>query len=833
MDDFFSFDINSYRRMTAAMDEPHASPPSPRNDGNRTQSFHPHPLRDALGSLEIAHGPVQSSVHRMRAPAPGNKLPKNIAKLINILPRFGSGESWETLARDFPNLKQFMSDYGISDHPYIERALREIDQENFDYIIEQTEKRINILYSDEHRYLALKNLASKAAAIRSQPAGIKDSVHSQSFENENANYYKELITSLLKILDRFEAGEDFSLLKKSIPNIKSYLTDSGFTKHAKRFLEHVTPEEKKRFDRAFKQRSRVIKMQPSALTGSFAILQSNPEMLLSISKKFSNRSNPIEGGVCDEFMSPFNLKRIVNQETGELTPKGEQIISHANPAMQAAIRANFRLRFQAAPAIEHEPQAPSVHTGGAQPGSSIFSGFSEELRRKGYAQEPATPQHPPATPTFSDLASHPHPHHGQHYVPPGESLFSGFSGELQRRGYHPEPATPQYPPATPTFSDLASHPDPYYGQHYVPPGESIFSGVSGELQRMGQYHEPATPQYPPATPNFSDLASHPDPYYGQHYVPPGESLFSGFSGELQRRGHYHEPATPQYPQSPASTFGDLSSLNEGAYSAREFDLNTPAEVTQPWQGDAHDDVTPATSPERIDVDALPSPQEPSTPAARPSGPSETEWLGDEHLIAYMGAIADRLQGQPRAELLNFADPLLVAQLIRGNSEQRHNAMHQIMARGGPVIFLPVNDPNAHWSLLVIDQRNGDAFHYDSLVRPQNAAQAVDTNQYRLARAAAQAMGVYTPVRGTPIALQRDGHSCGDHVLQAMDVLAHSVINGTFGQPHTMDLSGIETDRGLIADTIANASSARTAEPAPAASRTYERPVKKSKKWWNF
>ena len=160
-------------------------------------------------------------------------------------------------------------------------------------------------------------------------------------------------------------------------------------------------------------------------------------------------------------------------------------------------------------------------------------------------------------------------------------------------------------------------------------------------------------------------------------------------------------------------------------------------------------------------------------------------------------------------------------------------MHQIMARGGPVIFLPVNDPNSHWSLLVIDQRNGDAFHYDSLVRPQDAAQAVNTNQYRLARAAAQAMDVYTPVRGMPIAQQRDGHSCGDHVLQAMDILAHSVIDGTFGQSRTMDLRSIETDRGLIADTIANGSAARAAEPAPAASRRYERPVKKSKKWWKF
>ncbi|MFD2299781.1 Ulp1 family type III secretion system effector isopeptidase XopD [Paracidovorax citrulli] len=782
MENFFNFDINSYRRMTAAMDEPHASPPSPRNDGNRTQSFHMYPLRDTLPPLEIAHGPVQSSVHRMRAPAPKSKALQDIAKLLEIIPRFAAGESWDSLAGDFPNLGHYMTDYGISDQPYVENTFRNLDNENLEYIAKQTENRINILYSGEYREMALQNLASKLKKIRSQPNDEGKIVDSHTIENEYTKYYRDLIKTLMDNLGRFEAGESFSSLKKDIPNIKSYLTDSGFTKHANRLLEHVTAEEKKRFDRAFKRRSRASHEQRPALTGSLGILQSHPEMLLAISKKFSNRSNSIEEGVCDDFITPFTLRKIVKKDTGELTYKGEEVISRANPSMQAAIRANFRLRYQAPP-------------------------------------EPATETAPP----------HQFPSHGQHHAQPGDSFFSGFSGEVRR---YQDPPTPQYPPASPAFSGAAPYYSPYYGQPYAPPSDSFFSGFSGEVRR---YQDPTTPQYPPASPAFSGAAPYYSPYYGQPYAPPGDSFFSGFSDEMRRKG-YAEPETPQYPQSPASTFGDLSSLNEGTYSARDFDLNTPAEVTQPWPGDDHYSATPvASSHERIDVDALPSPQDSSTSisAARELGPSEEEWLGDEHMVAYIGTIADRLEGQPRAELLNFADSLLVTQLIQGDREQRQNAMHQIMGRGGPIIFMPINAPNSHWSLLVIDQRNGDAFHYDSLVRPQDAAQAVDTKQYELARDAARAMDVYTPVRGMPIAHQRDGHSCGDHVLQAMDVLAHSVIDGTFGQQHTMDLSDLETDRGLIADTIASARAHRNAEPAPAASRTHERPAKKSKKWWKF
>ncbi|AVS93637.1 hypothetical protein C8246_19865 [Paracidovorax avenae] len=767
MDNFFNFDINSYRRMTAAMDEPNASPPSPRNDGDRTQRFHMHPLRDALPSLEIAHSPIQSSVHRMRAPAPQSTRLENHPILFEALPHYGNGENWQTLQQKFPGIGKYLTPYGITDHTST-TVVAHLNSAERHHLKNQATKRIEILYSGKDRDLAIEYLedAFSNEKIREKTqhqAAIQEEKLGVTLKSER-EFFRKIIEDFLEIIDRFEAGEAMKSLSDTIPNINSYIKGDGYTKKSSEFIKHLTPREKERIDRAFENRAKSQAYTPSIrkepppqaskpnrrkkLNAILATIKNNPHILLEISQRFSDPRKSAEE-VCGKFLTQESLEKLFDRLNGDLTETGELVISNAEPHIQAAIRANFKLRFQNASPSAYEAPAPEIY--------------------------PYPSENP-----YPGLDPYQHPYYGQHYLPPSDSFFSGFSDELQRK----------YPQA------------------------------------------PATPQYPPATPTFSDLVPYQAPYYGQHYVPPGESIFSGFSGELQRRGYHPEPATPQYPQISTSTF-DLSSLNEGAYSARDFDLNTPSEVTQPWLGDGYYGVTPATSPERIDVDALPSPQEPSTPAARPSGPSETEWLGDEHLIAYMGTIADRLEGLPNAELLNFANPLLVGQLIQGDRSQRQNAMHQIMARGGPIIFLPVNDPNSHWSLLVIDQRNGDAFHYDSLVRPQDAAQAVDTKQYELARDAARAMDVYTPVRGMPIARQRDGHSCGDHVLQAMDMLAHSVVNGTFGQPHTMDLSGIETDRGLIADTIANASAARAAEAAPAASRMHERPAKKSKKWWKF
>ncbi|PVY64347.1 type III effector protein XopD [Paracidovorax citrulli] len=726
-------------------------------------------------------------VHCARKPKP---VPKSVVELVKILPRFGKGEAWESLCRDFPGIQVYFSDYGINERGF-GFLLNHLDSEQIDNVVEQTENRINIICSDDFKIIALKTAATTIETCRAkfqEHAKFQELSSSTLSNKSEGKYYRNLIDNFMDILDRFEAGESIPSLAETVPGITGFIGNQGFSKKAKYFLEHIKPEEKERIELAVKRRNKNVSAPkpsgvPSPFSGTLRYIHENPDYLINTSKAFSNPSNSIADKVCDKNLSIHLLKKIVNIETGELTATGEKLISNADPQTRRLIRANFKLRFRV-------PSTPAAET--------------------------ASP-------------AHQEPSHGQHYAAPNDSFFSGFSGEVRR--YH-EPSTPQYPPAAPAFSEAGPYHAPYYyGQPYAPPGDSFFSGFSGEVRR---HYEPPTPQYPPATPASSEASLYYDPYYnpyhGQQYAPPGDSFFSGFSAEVRR---HHEPSTPQYPQNSTSTFGDLSSLNEGAYSTRDFDLNTPAEVTQPWRGDGYDDVESAASPERIDVDALPSPQNSSAPAGQELALAEEEWLGDEHLITYVGTIADRLRGQPGADLLNFADPLLVTQLIQGESEQRNNAMYHIIGRGGPIVFLPVNAPDSHWSLLVIDQRTGNAFHYDSLVSPGDARNAVHTRQYQLASRAARAMGITGPVQGMPIARQRDGHSCGDHVLQATEQLAQSVIAGTFGQPGTMDLSDLQTDRGLIADTIANATADRNAEPPPATSRTHERPAKKNKKWWKF
>ncbi|MFE8645604.1 Ulp1 family isopeptidase [Sphingomonas sp. NCPPB 2930] len=318
------------------------------------------------------------------------------------------------------------------------------------------------------------------------------------------------------------------------------------------------------------------------------------------------------------------------------------------------------------------------------------------------------------------------------------------------------------------------------------PGASFFSGVSEQWRAMGHGAGPATPR-PPA--------------------PSHDSMFDGLSSfdkgglrafDLNTPGEVEQPWRAATPPRPApshdSMFDGLSSLDAGGY--RAFDLNTPGEVEQPWPAGM-----PMASPERIVVDALPSPA--VTEGTGLPGLTADAFLGDEHLFAYLGALGRDLAGRPHAGLLNFADPQQVNLLLSGDSRQRRSVLRRLAAPDTPpIVFLPINDPNRHWSLLVIDRRTREAFHYDSMVPPERAGDATRTFQYAEAHRAARALGIDAPVRGMPIAQQRDGYSCGDHVLEGIAVLAHRVVDGTFGDPGGMDLRHIQPDRARIADVMA-------------------------------
>ncbi|AAM42168.1 Ulp1 family isopeptidase [Xanthomonas campestris pv. campestris] len=306
--------------------------------------------------------------------------------------------------------------------------------------------------------------------------------------------------------------------------------------------------------------------------------------------------------------------------------------------------------------------------------------------------------------------------------------------------------------------------------------------------------------------------------------------------EIEQPGWQY--ATPA--QSTDSTFDGLSSMS---HYGREFDLNTPQEEDEPWDYGTQTPVGhSAMSPERIDVDNLPSPQD----VADPELPqvTDTSWLLDGHLRAYTDDLARRLRGQPNAHLLHFADSQVVTMLSSTDPGQQARARRLLVGDDvPPIVFLPINQPNFHWSLLVVDRRNKDAaaaYYYDSMAQTQ-------PQQRYLADMAAYHLGLdYKEIHEMPTAIQPDGYSCGDHVLTGIETLAHRVIDGTFDSADGRDLSEIAPGRGLITDRLAQAQAQAErdrlaqAEQAPAESsvrqvseRSIEQKKKKSKWWKKF
>ncbi len=290
-------------------------------------------------------------------------------------------------------------------------------------------------------------------------------------------------------------------------------------------------------------------------------------------------------------------------------------------------------------------------------------------------------------------------------------------------------------------------------------------------------------------------------------------------------------ATPA--QSTDSTFDGLSSMS---HYGREFDLNTPREE-QLWSTDGDygtqapvgRSATPAMSPERIDVDNLPSPQD--VPDSELPPATATSWLLDGHLRAYTDDLARRLRGQPNAHLLHFADSQVVTMLSSTDPDQQARARRLLVGDDvPPIVFLPINQRDTHWSLLVVDRRNKDAvatYHYDSMAQMQQ-------QQRYLGQMAVYHLDLdYQQIHEMPTAIQRDGYSCGDHVLTGIEMLAHRVIDGTFDDADGRDLRGITPDRGLIRGRLAQA------EQAPAESSVRQAPElpieqkKKKSKWWKF
>ncbi|WP_159238054.1 hypothetical protein, partial [Raoultella terrigena] len=129
--------------------------------------------------------------------------------------------------------------------------------------------------------------------------------------NKEKEFFRTFIEGFLDVIDRFESGESVGSLKNDLPNIGSYIKSDGFSKRATGLLKYLTPEESERIQRAFRKRhaAPAVPAPPGGsasslpkLSGALLALQSDPQSILDISGRFSDRTRSIEAGVCDEYV---------------------------------------------------------------------------------------------------------------------------------------------------------------------------------------------------------------------------------------------------------------------------------------------------------------------------------------------------------------------------------------------------------------------------------------------------------------------------------------------------------------------------------------------------
>ncbi|MGM9490386.1 Ulp1 family isopeptidase [Ideonella sp. YS5] len=313
---------------------------------------------------------------------------------------------------------------------------------------------------------------------------------------------------------------------------------------------------------------------------------------------------------------------------------------------------------------------------------------------------------------------------------------------------------------------------------------------------------------------------------------PMDSTFSGLSsiGSVSSLGSPRDPgvnasAVGRHPAPADSTFDGLSSIGSVSSpgSRRDFDLNTPAIEEPPAPaGSAFDSLSSIAPLSRLGGGRS---VDPGTPSQEVTGPARAApaigdvdrrvvhasaaarlasdpWLGDEDIHRYatvaLHRIADEIGPRGHAMLgqLAVANPAQTALMLDGDAAQRADVLQHLTA---PIVFLPVNGANRHWSLLVVDRASGQAVHYDSLIHPMRIAEAASTAQFRRARDAAVHFGI-AQTAAMPTAPQNDGHSCGDHVAAGIEELARRLLNRGF-QGVSLDLRGIVPSRARVIELV--------------------------------
>ncbi|MBW8831135.1 MAG: hypothetical protein JF606_17260 [Burkholderiales bacterium] len=188
------------------------------------------------------------------------------------------------------------------------------------------------------------------------------------------------------------------------------------------------------------------------------------------------------------------------------------------------------------------------------------------------------------------------------------------------------------------------------------------------------------------------------------------------------------------------------------------------------------------------------------------------WLSTGDIIDFTKAIAAEIAGKPGAERIGFADPSQIQLLLEGDIKAQADVRSRLVDDGAPpILFVPVHGSGNHWSLLAIDRHANHVYHYDSMVPPDMAHCPPATEQFKQAKTVADLLQVGTPV-GAPIHQQIDGHSCGDHVLYGMRVLARRMLAAERFSSINVDLRDIEPDRRSVLDVLTRIEAA----PAPQA-----------------
>nr|WP_239686940.1 Ulp1 family type III secretion system effector isopeptidase XopD [Xanthomonas nasturtii] len=793
MDALFNFDYKKYRGMTEAADNHRNSPPPEEHRENHGTGYNMHPLLESLPRRNPTQVHADGSVHRMRAAAPTSETHIDYSKMLELIGAYGDDKNMRELQKRFHGFSRFLTVSGLS-HISGKQMLQELNEDQRDQVIHQIIRRIEHSADPEYREIALSRLETQCSRNIVLSPWALDRIAQAKAKAETETNAKAKTTAKAKAKTETTAkakakamakakAEAIDVAQRKVKEIIEYLpiyealgkvppalvfsnymhVDGSFGKTLRNILPYITPDQKKRFDLASERRKLALAAQSKPLKGVFRTLHQNPDLLLEISIKFRNRSYRIENARSG-YLSQARLEEMVDQETGELTRLGEAVISGASQGIQTAIRANFRMRYQQ-----------------------------------------------PDLPPNSHLQAFHRPEETWHPDTPAGSSYSSYSSLLPPTPYGgwPQNASGEWHPDTPAGSSYSSY------SSLLPPTP------------YGGWPQNASGEWHPDTPAGSSYSSY------SSLLPP--TPYGGWPQNASGEWHPDTPAGSSYPAWPAqpealsSTFDDLESLdNRQNYYYREFDINTPHEEDEPWDYGTQTPVGhSAMSPERIDVDNLPSPQD--VPDSELPPVTATSWLQDGHLRAYTDDLARRLQGQPNAHLLHFADSQVVTMLSSTDPDQQARARRLLVGdEAPPIVFLPINQPNFHWSLLVVDRRDKGAvaaYYYDSMAQTQ-------PQQRYLADMAAYHLGLdHEQTQEMPTAIQQDGYSCGDHVLTGMETLAHRVIDGTFDSADGRNLSEIEPDCRMIRDRLVQADQAPAESSVRQVSERSNEQKKKKSKWW--